>query len=95
MAHSQSSGGLVVRPFGVLKVALHDTRPDSSTYRETMELFMGDNEPSKVLRIPPGVLTAANASVVRRISFMLPPKFTIRRTKDESPATTQQLDMIG
>ena len=40
---------------GVLKVALHDTRPDSSSYKETMELFMGDNQLAMVLRIPPGV----------------------------------------
>ena len=40
---------------GVLKVALHDTRPDSTTYRETMEFLMGDNQPARVLRIPPGV----------------------------------------
>jgi dTDP-4-dehydrorhamnose 3,5-epimerase len=40
---------------GVLKVALHDTRPKSPTYRETMELFMGDNQPATALRIPPGV----------------------------------------
>jgi dTDP-4-dehydrorhamnose 3,5-epimerase len=40
---------------GVLKVALHDTRADSSTFRETMEIFMGDNQTVRVLRIPPGV----------------------------------------
>jgi dTDP-4-dehydrorhamnose 3,5-epimerase len=40
---------------GVLKVALHDARPESPTYRETMEVFMGDNHPARVLRIPPGV----------------------------------------
>lgn len=40
---------------GVLKVALYDARPDSATARETMEIFMGDNQPAKVLRIPPGV----------------------------------------
>jgi dTDP-4-dehydrorhamnose 3,5-epimerase len=40
---------------GVLKVALHDTRPDSSTYRETMEILMGEHQPARVLRIPPGV----------------------------------------
>ncbi len=28
-------------PSGVLKVALHDTRPKSPTHRETMEIFMG------------------------------------------------------
>ena len=42
-------------PIGVLKVALHDTRVNSPTYRETMEIFMGDNQPSQVLRVPPGV----------------------------------------
>ena len=40
---------------GVLKVALHDTRKDSPTYRETMELLMGDNQSANVLRIPTGV----------------------------------------
>jgi dTDP-4-dehydrorhamnose 3,5-epimerase len=40
---------------GVLKVGLYDTRPESSTYKETMELFMGDNQPARVLRVPPGV----------------------------------------
>lgn len=40
---------------GVLKVALHDKRPDSSSYKETMELFMGENQQARVLRIPPGV----------------------------------------
>lgn len=40
---------------GVLKVALHDTRSDSSSHKETMELFMGENQPARVLRIPPGV----------------------------------------
>ena len=40
---------------GVLRVALHDTRPESSSYRETMELLLGDNQPSQAVRIPPGV----------------------------------------
>jgi dTDP-4-dehydrorhamnose 3,5-epimerase len=40
---------------GALKVVLHDTRPDSPTYRQTMELLMGDGQPARVLRIPPGV----------------------------------------
>lgn len=40
---------------GVLKVALYDTRPDSSTTRALMEILMGDNQPARVLRIPPGV----------------------------------------
>jgi dTDP-4-dehydrorhamnose 3,5-epimerase len=40
---------------GVLKIALHDTRPESSTFRETMDFLMGENQPARVLRIPPGV----------------------------------------
>jgi dTDP-4-dehydrorhamnose 3,5-epimerase len=40
---------------GVLRVALHDTRPESPTFRETMEFLLGDNQPSKTIRIPPGV----------------------------------------
>jgi len=30
---------------GTLKVALHDLRPDSPTYRRTMELYLGDHAP--------------------------------------------------
>jgi dTDP-4-dehydrorhamnose 3,5-epimerase len=40
---------------GVLKVALHDMRPESASYKDTMELFMGENCLATVLRIPPGV----------------------------------------
>ena len=40
---------------GLLKVALHDTRPDSPTHRKTMEFLMGDDQPARVVRIPPGV----------------------------------------
>lgn len=40
---------------GVLRVALHDCRPESPTYRETMEFLMGDHHPSRCVRIPPGV----------------------------------------
>ena len=40
---------------GVVKVALHDTRPNSPTYRQTMEFLLGDNQPAWVVRIPPGV----------------------------------------
>ncbi|MCI0391358.1 MAG: dTDP-4-dehydrorhamnose 3,5-epimerase family protein [Acidobacteria bacterium] len=42
-------------PVGVLKVALHDTRPDSPTYRKTVEIWLGDHQPARVMRIPPGV----------------------------------------
>ena len=40
---------------GLLKVALYDTRKDSPTFKETMELLLGDNQPAQVLRIPIGV----------------------------------------
>ena len=42
-------------PIGVLRVALHDTRPASPTFRETMELRLGEHQSSQILRIPPGV----------------------------------------
>jgi dTDP-4-dehydrorhamnose 3,5-epimerase len=40
---------------GLIEVALHDTRQDSATYRKTMELLVGDNQPSRVYAFPPGV----------------------------------------
>lgn len=40
---------------GLLRVALYDTREDSPTFKETMELLMGDNQPAVLLRIPAGV----------------------------------------
>lgn len=46
---------------GVLKVALHDTRKDSPTYRKTVDFFMGDNQPARVLRVPTGVAHGCKA----------------------------------
>ena len=40
---------------GVLKVGLYDTRSESPSKGELMEIMMGDNQPARVLRIPPGV----------------------------------------
>jgi dTDP-4-dehydrorhamnose 3,5-epimerase len=40
---------------GLIKVALHDTRPDSRTYRKTMEFCAGDNQQARVYFFPPGV----------------------------------------
>jgi len=40
---------------GVLKVVLYDKRENSSTHKELVELFMGDNQQAQVLRIPHGV----------------------------------------
>jgi dTDP-4-dehydrorhamnose 3,5-epimerase len=40
---------------GVLKVVLCDRRPESPTFGDTMEVMMGEDQPARVLRIPPGV----------------------------------------
>ena len=40
---------------GVLRVGLCDLRPESPTYQQTMDFMMGEQQPSCVLRIPPGV----------------------------------------
>lgn len=42
-------------PIGAVKVALHDLREVSSTYRQTEEVLLGDLYAAQVLRIPPGV----------------------------------------
>lgn len=46
---------------GVLTAVLHDLRPDSPTCGETMELLMGDHQPARVLRVPPGVAHGCKA----------------------------------
>lgn len=40
---------------GVLRVVIHDTRTDSITFRETMEILMGDHQVPQVVMVPPGV----------------------------------------
>ncbi len=40
---------------GVLKVVLYDKRAESSTYRQSMEIMLGDSHEASVLKIPPGV----------------------------------------
>ena len=40
---------------GTLEVALHDCRPNSPTYRETVEFLAGDNQTAQVYGFPPGV----------------------------------------
>jgi dTDP-4-dehydrorhamnose 3,5-epimerase len=40
---------------GSLKVALHDGRSQSPTYRQTMEFMAGDNQPARAYCMPPGV----------------------------------------
>lgn len=40
---------------GVLKVALFDKRDQSPTQGELMEFRMGDHQPARIVKIPPGV----------------------------------------
>lgn len=40
---------------GVLRVGLCDLRQDSPTYKQTMDFLMGDLQPARVLKIPPGI----------------------------------------
>jgi len=40
---------------GLAKVALHDFRPDSPTFNETMEFLAGDDQLAQVYYFPPGV----------------------------------------
>ena len=42
-------------PVGVLKVALHDCRESSPTYRKTQEFFLGENQKSMIVKIPQNV----------------------------------------
>jgi dTDP-4-dehydrorhamnose 3,5-epimerase len=41
---------------GVIRVGLHDARPESKTYRQTMAFAAGDGRPARVYAFPPGVL---------------------------------------
>ena len=41
---------------GKIKVALYDNRSESSTYWETMEFLVGDDEKPRAYYFPPGVL---------------------------------------
>ena len=40
---------------GVLRVGLCDLREESGTYRQTMDFLMGDLQPARVLKVPPGI----------------------------------------
>jgi len=40
---------------GVLRVGLCDLREGSPTHRKSMDFLMGDLQPSRVLKVPPGV----------------------------------------
>ena len=40
---------------GVLRVGLCDLREESGTYKKTMDFLMGDLQPARVLKVPPGI----------------------------------------
>ena len=40
---------------GVLRVGLCDMRPQSPHYKQTMDFLMGDFQPPRIVKIPPGV----------------------------------------
>lgn len=40
---------------GVLRVGLCDLRPESVTYKQTMDFLMGDFQTPRILKIPPGI----------------------------------------
>jgi dTDP-4-dehydrorhamnose 3,5-epimerase len=40
---------------GVLRVGLCDMRPDSPTFKQTMDFLMGDYQPARALKIPPSI----------------------------------------
>ena len=40
---------------GVLRVGLCDLREESGTYKQTMDFLMGDLQPARMLKIPPGI----------------------------------------
>jgi len=48
-------------PIGNLKLVLFDKRPASRTAGELQTIFMGENYPAKVVKIPPGVAHGCKA----------------------------------
>ncbi|HET6385005.1 MAG TPA: dTDP-4-dehydrorhamnose 3,5-epimerase family protein [Armatimonadota bacterium] len=40
---------------GVLRLALYDARPESPSYRGKMEIILGEHQPARLVRVPPGV----------------------------------------
>ncbi|PKL49862.1 MAG: hypothetical protein CVV39_02225 [Planctomycetes bacterium HGW-Planctomycetes-1] len=46
---------------GVARIGLCDLRPKSRTYNEVMDFFMGDYQPARIVKIPPGVAHGVKA----------------------------------
>lgn len=66
---------------GTLKVALYDNRKDSQTYKEIMELLIGENGEDVVVKIPPGV--AHGCKVMGEVTAELFYVTSKEYTKDE------------
>lgn len=56
-------------PVGNLRLAMKDLRPDSPTQGELQEVFLGENYPARVVKIPPGV--AHGCKVLGGITHLL------------------------
>ena len=48
-------------PVGALKLALYDTREDSPTHGRRQEIYLGEQYPAQVVKIPPGVAHGCRA----------------------------------
>lgn len=46
---------------GVARIGLCDLRPDSFTYKQTMDFVMGDHQSAQIVRIPPGIAHGVKA----------------------------------
>ena len=80
---------------GTLRVALHDTREDSPTKGETMELLMGDHETPKIMKVPPGVAHGCKVIQGPSVLFTLHPASTTQMMNCVSRTMIQVLATIG
>ena len=46
---------------GIVRVGLCDMRQDSPTYKTTMDFLMGDLQPQRIVKVPPGVAHGVKA----------------------------------
>jgi dTDP-4-dehydrorhamnose 3,5-epimerase len=88
---------------GVLRVGLCDMRKDCPTYKQTMEFLMGDQQPSQVLKITPGVAHGCQTvqgpvnmlSRGQLICYILLPIHIIRMTNFEYRMMTGKSILTG
>lgn len=72
---------------GVLRVGLWDCRTDSPTQGRTMDLRMGDGQPGRIVKIPPGVahgcrVLSAPANLIYMTTHIYNPKDEGRIAED-------------